>query len=162
MEAIKRVNRILEHPLYTKEYDHLQFLEKDREFCRHTMEHFLDVARAGWIMNLEEDLGLSKEVMYAAGLLHDIGKGRQYEFGSPHNEAGAEIAEVILTDCDFTEEERNIITKAILLHRKPVEADHPLIKVLYMADKKTRLCFSCPAEPGCNWSEEKKNRLITV
>ena len=40
-----RVNQIWNHPLYQNELNKLQLLETDREFCRHTPEHFLDVAR---------------------------------------------------------------------------------------------------------------------
>ena len=40
-----RVNQIWNHPLYQTELRKLQLLEADREFCRHTPEHFLDVAR---------------------------------------------------------------------------------------------------------------------
>ena len=38
------------------------------------MRHFLDVARLAWIAGLEQGLGLDKEIVYAAALLHDIGK----------------------------------------------------------------------------------------
>ena len=38
-----RVNQIWNHPLYQNELNKLQLLETDREFCRHTPEHFLDV-----------------------------------------------------------------------------------------------------------------------
>ena len=41
------------------------------------MEHFLDVARLMYIYNLEDQAGFSKEMIYAAGLLHDIGRYEQ-------------------------------------------------------------------------------------
>lgn len=43
------------------------------------MEHFLDVARLMYIYNLEDQAGFSKEMIYAAGLLHDIGRYEQME-----------------------------------------------------------------------------------
>ena len=40
-----RVNRIWRHPVYQEHYKKIQELESERIFCRHTPEHFLDVAR---------------------------------------------------------------------------------------------------------------------
>ena len=73
---MERINWILNHPLYTSSYNQLKDLEKDRIFCCHQMPHLLDVARIAYIRNLEEHLGLDKEIIYAASLLHDIGKGK--------------------------------------------------------------------------------------
>ena len=91
-----RVNQIWNHPLYQNELNKLQLLETDREFCRHTPEHFLDVARLAYIRALEENAPVSKELIYCTALLHDIGRARQYEDGTPHDEAGAAIAGQIL------------------------------------------------------------------
>ena len=55
-----RVNQIWKHPLYQTELHKLQLLEADREFCRHTPEHFLDVARLAYIRALEENYSVSK------------------------------------------------------------------------------------------------------
>ena len=96
-----RVNQIWNHPLYQNELNKLQLLETDREFCRHTPEHFLDVARLAYIRALEENAPISKELIYCTALLHDIGRARQYEDGTPHDEAGAAIAGQILNELDF-------------------------------------------------------------
>ena len=71
-----RVNRIWRHPVYQEHYKKIQELESERIFCRHTPEHFLDVARLMYIYALEEHLELSKELIYAAALLHDIGRAQ--------------------------------------------------------------------------------------
>lgn len=126
------------------------------------MSHFLDVARVMWIRNLEERLGLNREVVYAAALLHDIGKGLQYECGTPHHEASAEFARQILPQCGFSETETDGITDAILHHRVKETAGQPLAQLLYQADKLTRRCFSCAASDSCNWPEEKRNSKITL
>ncbi len=78
-------------------------LEYDRIFCRHTPEHFLDVARLAYIFALERNLDCSRELIYCTALLHDIGRAEQYTNGTPHDEAGVTIAEIILTDLDFAE-----------------------------------------------------------
>ena len=96
MNGMKRVNAILAHPLYRECYTRLEELEKDRIFCRHQMTHLLDVARIAYISNMEQGLGIEKEVIYAAALLHDIGKYVQYEDGTPHEQSGEKIASEIL------------------------------------------------------------------
>ena len=40
-----RVRQIVTHPLYQQEFSALQKAEQERIYCKHTMEHFLDVAR---------------------------------------------------------------------------------------------------------------------
>ena len=91
-----RVNAIWKHPLYQKYYARIEELEQNRVFCRHQMPHLLDVARIAYIRNLEDDMGFAKDVVYAAAVLHDIGKALQYEARIPHELAGVDIAEQFL------------------------------------------------------------------
>ena len=154
-----RVNQIWKHPLYQTELHKLQLLEADREFCRHTPEHFLDVARLAYIRALEENYSVSKELIYCTALLHDIGRARQYEDGTPHDEAGAIIAGQILKELGFPPEEMEAIVSAIRGHR--AETNQTILgQLIYRADKKSRNCFSCKAEPECYWSPAKKNMTI--
>ena len=154
-----RVNQIWKHPLYQTELHKLQLLEADREFCRHTPEHFLDVARLAYIRALEENYSVSKELIYCTALLHDIGRARQYEDGTPHDEAGAVIAEQILKELGFSPEEIQAIVSAIRGHR--AETNQTILgQLIYRAEKKSRNCFSCKAEPECYWSSAKKNMTI--
>ena len=74
---MERVNRILNHPVFLEKLAKNQAAEADRRFCRHGMEHFLDVARIGMILNLQENLQIEQEWIYGAALLHDIGKHMQ-------------------------------------------------------------------------------------
>lgn len=156
---MERVNRILEHSVFKENLERLQILEKDRIFCNHTMEHFLDTARLAYIRALEEQLDLPRELIYAAALLHDIGRTRQYTENIPHHEAGAELAGSILPDCGFDEAETAQICEAIRNHRNQ-GAETLLGKILYEADKKSRNCFCCPAAKECNWPREKRNQYI--
>lgn len=135
--------------------------EADRCFCRHDMAHFLDVARIGVIINLEEKLEIPYEMIYGAALLHDIGKHRQYGEGIAHEQASAAIAPEILRDCGFDEKETDVIIDAILQHRNSdVISEKNLRGVLYRADKASRPCFSCRAEKDCSWKGSKKNMKI--
>lgn len=156
--GMERVNRILEHPTFQFHLNENNRAEADRCFCHHNMGHFLDVARIGWMLALEEGILLEKEVVYAAALLHDMGKHIQYEKGTPHEKTSAEIAPGILRDCGFTEEEQRGIVDAILSHRNSnVIPQKNLCGVLYRADKASRACFACKAESDCNWKDGKKN-----
>lgn len=156
---MREIEQIRNHPLYRKYYTLLEKEEQGRMFCCHQMNHLLDVARIAYIWNLERNLGIRKEVIYAAALLHDIGKYRQYAAGIPHERASAEIAEIILKDQgdDFTEEEQRAIISAISKHREICENMTVLDRLLYDSDKKSRTCYSCAAEKECDWSMEKKN-----
>lgn len=64
-----RVNQIWKHPIYQEQLQALQMLEADRKFCRHTPEHFLDVARLAYIHALESHASASKELIYCTALL---------------------------------------------------------------------------------------------
>lgn len=151
-----RVNKIIHNSRYQKLMAELNIIEKDRKFCKHTIEHFLDTARIMYITSLENNLKINKDIIYACALLHDIGRVTEYKQGKPHNEASAETAKEILEACDYSDIEINDITNAILFHRVK-DCDNILGKLLYKADKQSRLCFCCDAESECYWDKEKKN-----
>lgn len=157
-----RINQICAHPRWNECVEHIRVLEQDRIFCRHDTAHFLDVARLAYIENLEQGLGFSKDLIYAAALLHDIGRHLQYTKGIPHEQASAAQAELILTDCGFSSQERETILEAILQHRdQDTKSGSGLAGLIYRADKASRACLFCAARPACNWSEEKKNLTLT-
>lgn len=156
-----RIDKILKHDLFLKHLQENNTAEAERRFCRHNIVHFLDVARIAWILNLEEGLNIDKEWIYAAALLHDVGKHLQYSDGIPHEIASGEIAPEILKDCGFDNKETDVIVEAILSHRNAeVAAEHNLKGILYRADKAGRACFACEAEADCNWKDGKKNLRI--
>ncbi|MBR1931904.1 MAG: HD domain-containing protein [Lachnospiraceae bacterium] len=155
---MERIDRILNHDLFLEHLRENNTAEAERRFCRHNMTHFLDVARIGMIMNLEEQMNIPREWIYAAALLHDLGKHVQYEKGIPHEIAGAEIAPRILRECGFDDNETSVITDAIRAHRDEKSALEANLKgILYRADKASRACFACTVQKDCNWKGEKKN-----
>lgn len=157
---MKRIHAITRHPVFTDRLELLEELERTRRFCRHDLTHLLDVARVMWISVLEEALPLNRDVVYAAALLHDLGRVDQLEKGTPHDQAGAELASQILPDAGFSPEETRQIVRAIQGHRTDGSEDI-LGQLLYRADKACRTCWRCGAAGECNWPEEKKNREIT-
>ena len=159
---MKRVNAILRHPLFVEKLHLLDELEAERAFCRHDLTHLLDVARLMWIDVLEKGLALDREVVYAAALLHDLGRADQIQHGVPHEQAGAFLAAKILPDAGFAAEETEAVIAAIRCHRgsAPADAREILGEILCRADKACRLCWRCGARDACNWPEERKNAGI--
>ena len=161
--ANERIQKIWEHPLFQESLLATEQLERDRIFCGHDRNHLLDVARIAYIENLETRANIPKYLIYAAALLHDIGRHLQYTEGIPHHEASAHLAEEILPACGFAKSETEQILQAILSHRDRTSRESDgLAGLIYRADKRSRCCFACPAEPECDWSPEKKNMAITV
>lgn len=160
---MQRVNSICSHPLWKSCVSKIRDLERERIFCCHDTSHFLDVARIAWIENLEKGLSISREMIYAAAMLHDIGRHLQYMQGVPHDEGSVSIASDILKDSGFDEKEQAEILSAIRMHRNPDAASRDdLAGIIYRADKKSRICAFCSASDKCNWPESKKNMKITV
>lgn len=162
-DKMSRINNVLNHDLFLFHLHENETAERDRRFCRHDMTHFLNVARIGEIINLENNYGIDRELIYAAALLHDMGKHIQYESGVPHDEASADIAPEILKECGFDEYETRVIINAIKSHRDAGIADKSDLRgVLYRADKASRDCFACSVEKECNWKNDKKNLYIRI
>lgn len=158
---MKRIDKILNHDLFKECLKKTYAFEEERIFCRHNMEHFLSVARIAQILNLKQKLHIKKAYVYAAALLHDVGRFRQYEDGTPHEKAGGVLAPQILKDCGFTEDETEGIVRAILSHRdSSVEEEKSLRGILYRADKLSRSCYVCPVESECDWKNDKKNLTL--
>ena len=104
-----RVNRILHHEKYKDYAARIEKAEKERQFCRHNMGHFLDVARLAVILDQTEGYSQEKELIYGAALLHDIGRWMEYEDDISHEKASAMLAPEILDNCGFSEEEKSSI-----------------------------------------------------
>lgn len=157
---MKRVDAVMNHPVFRDSMNKIEQVEKDRFFCRHGLTHALDVARIFYILVLEERVFVDKELVYATALLHDIGRYEQYMNGIPHNEAGAKLAGEILSECGFSEEECRRAVDAINGHRRDSSDGDIFCHLLYKADKLSRDCYQCEAEPECYWEEEQKNMWV--
>ena len=73
----------------------------------------------------------------------------------------AELAEKIMPDCGFTAEETALVKNAISGHRDTKHCDE-FSRILYNADKKSRMCFKCSAQDECYWESEKRNHSVEV
>ncbi|MEL7657043.1 MAG: HD domain-containing protein [Bacillota bacterium] len=145
---MQRINSILNDSEYLNYLKKNIEAEADRIYCRHDLAHFLDVSRIAYIISLEEKLNIDKEILYAMGLLHDIGRWMEYENGIDHAVASKELAAGILQRCEFTGIEINEILAAIEGHRNKGDASL-LADILYRADKLSRNCVLCNARITC-------------
>lgn len=160
-DQMERRNRILNHDLFIRCIARIEAAERDRKFCRHNMAHFLDVARLAMILREKDGIESGEDWIYAAALLHDIGRHVQYENGTPHELASAQIAAAILWECGFDHKETTVIVEAIRMHRNQEAAEQKNLNgLLYRADKMSRSCFACAAKKDCDWKQEKKNLLL--
>ncbi len=160
---MERINRIISNPEYQKHVQMIEEWERERVFCRHNTAHFLDVARIAMILNEKDSYGISEEMIYAAALLHDIGRWKQYETGVDHAIASAHLAPPILKMCGFSKEEVEWIESAIATHRQSErKQEKNLNGLLYRADKLSRPCYFCKQQEHCNWKADKKNLEIAI
>ena len=158
-----KVNKIINDQEYRLYLEKNNKHEQKRIYCKHDLAHFLDVARIGYIINLENRLNISKNLIYSSALLHDIGKWKQYESQIPHHIASASLSQPILRRVGFEDEEIQLIQEAILCHRDPSVATNQDLKgLLYKADKLSRRCFDCKAKHQCNWDNTVFNSEIIV
>jgi len=158
-----QLSEILEHPLYQQHRKAIDDCEKDRYFCGHDTQHFLDVARIGYIYVLEHHLPISKAVVYAYAFLHDIGRDVEYNGGEAHDLASLKIAKLILKTSSYTEKDQALILSAIGQHRDGSQGDSDTFEgLMYRADKQSRACYQCEAEAACHWAKHKKNMTIEV
>lgn len=160
---MERIQAIIKHPLYKEYTEKIKEWEKDRPFCRHDYVHFLNVARLAMIIKLKEQIDISEELIYAAALLHDIGRHIQYETGNDHAIASGRLAPPILKAAGYSEKEADMIVEAIVNHRnEKVKEEKNLNGLLYRADKLSRECYFCEASGLCDWKEGKKNKKLIL
>ncbi len=157
---VKRVNSILNNNKYIEVTKKIERYEKNREFCRHNISHFLTMSRILYILTLEEGLKIDKEIVYAVGLLHDIGRRLEYQNGTPHEQGSVILAKEILKESGYNNTEIELINQGILAHRKYCEEGTTFEKLTYRADKLSRECYECSASHECKWNEEDKNIYI--
>ena len=156
---MERANKIFTHKKFKQAMERISECEKDRIYCLHGFDHAMDTARIAYILALEEKLLLDKEIIYAAALLHDVGRFRQYEEGVCHCAASAEAAREILPECGFSPKETDTVAEAILNHGKMV-TQSSLAGLLSRADKLSRMCLNCRARDTCKWAENEMNMEI--
>ena len=160
---MERINLLLTSSLYRDYVGMVEEKEKDRVFCKHGFSHSLDVARLCWIFLLENGHAYARDVVYAAALLHDLGRCQEDNTAvtACHAVRGARLAGPLLAAAGYSLPERGLVTDAIAEHRnKEDEAfSSPLGQFLSRADKYSRLCGDCPAAAACYKKDEMPQRI---
>lgn len=155
---MERYQKIINNIEYLKHAKKIDELEETRIFCKHGTDHFIAVARIAMLININENYGIKKDIIYAAALLHDIGRDVEYTDRIRHEIASKDIAEIILKDTDYSEDEVADILKAIIDHRTDeIKTEKSLSGLIYRADKQSRPCYLCNSYNECNKAYEKRN-----
>ena len=158
---MKRIDRIIAHPDFRRALTEIEACEACRPFCGHGTEHLLSTARLGALIAADEGIDVSRPLLYAAALLHDIGRAEESLRGEPHEAASLRLAGPILRDCGFSPDETAEVLTAIAQHRSAWQGERTQLgALLYRADKESRPCFCCPAAETCNWPAEKRNLCL--
>lgn len=157
---MERVNRILKKEKFRQYIDTVEIIERERIYCRHGLEHCINVARITMLLAYEENVELDKELVYAAAVLHDIGRSSP---NAEHHKKSAELAEPILKVCGFSLAEREKIEDVIENHGNSGVAEEKSFRGLfYRADKLSRSCYGCKAAAFCYWDDDKKNLSLRI
>ncbi|MBO8159754.1 HD domain-containing protein [Thermosyntropha sp.] len=159
---MKRIELLLNDSVFNSHMQRNAEMEIEPQFCKHDIYHHIDVARIAYILVLEHndlnyfvkeaELGgklAAKEVIYAAGLLHDIAKWKEYEYGADHAALGARIARDILPRVFFNPHEVDIICQAVYEHRNISRDMSFLGERIHRADNLSRVCTKCPQRGIC-------------
>ncbi|MBR6402037.1 MAG: HD domain-containing protein [Eubacterium sp.] len=157
---MERVSAIMADDRYIKRMEEIKQAEVSRKYCRHGYEHLLSVARIAYILSLEDNLDIKKDVIYGTALLHDIARFSELEKKTNHRIAGPVLAKPILTDAGYSAEEVKEMCEAIELHGTFPDETGTLAAILYRADKLSRNCFDCEMTDTCNWPDERKNLKV--
>jgi HD superfamily phosphodiesterase len=160
--SMQRVNKLLSNPDYLSYLQNNYETEKERIFCSHGFEHLLATARLTWLFLLEDgNPYISREIAYAAGLLHDIGRWLEYCDGGDHALLSSRLALPVLNNAGFSRAESRLISQAIEEHRIPdhsISCRSALSAALYKADNHSRICFSCSAAQECNKLDKQPHK----
>lgn len=150
---MQRVRQLLADKEFKTHLEKISSRENQRHFCKHDLAHFMDVARICYQLWLEAGCPqralIDKEIIYAAALLHDIGRWQEYDGVGDHALISARLADTILKRMAFSPVRVELMTKAIAGHRKLQGGEGILGELLYRADKLSRHCFLCEAQTDC-------------
>lgn len=151
------IKEIINHPLYRDSLNRIKKLEEKRIYCKHDLDHFFSVSRLAYIYVLENNIDIKKEDIYIAGLIHDIGRWKEYETGVCHALASSDIGEIIIENIDISSDRKEKILNSIKRHRSKNKLVTELDKAIYYGDKSSRKCFDCDAYNTCKKRNEEIN-----
>ncbi len=125
----------------------------------------LTVSRLCYMLLLESgNRFISREMAYSTGLLHDIGRWKEYLDGSDHALTSALLAVPILERHGFKPQEIEFITTAISRHRHKQQAQpsFSLVHALQNADLFSRPCLQCTVKEQCKLPGDRPTARLIV
>ena len=161
----EQTKRLLQHPIYQKRLALLQELEGNRIYCGHDLSHFFAVGRIAETLSKENHLPHSNDVLWAAALLHDMGRVEQYQQGISHDKASVAFAREILLSLGWDQADMELVCEAIGSHSKRFAVKdrwesrtelRSLAEVLSFADHFSRKCYECKGADSCKWPEKER------
>lgn len=136
---MKNTDIVLNHKIFNEKINKIENDEKTRVFCKHDFSHLMNVARICYIINLEENLNIDKDLIYVTALLHDLGRADEVDTGINHSILSQEIAQEILKDLNFDDISKQRIINAIKNHRTKEKNDDRFIEIFI----KQISCLEC-------------------
>lgn len=157
---MNRFEKLQQDPMFVQLLNEIEAAEENRPFCRHGLPHLLDTARIAWIDALENSLPLDKSIVYAAALLHDLGRAPRYAGKGDHDTAALDDCRDMLSRSGYASDEIAAILAAVAAHgdKHTPDSHLPLLSALLRrADGASRNCWHCPAADECNWTAQRRN-----
>ena len=99
---MQRIDNILKNETYRFLMGMIRERELARIFCCHGLDHCLDVARIAYMLDMDEGAGIDRELIYAAALLHDVGRADPDNTGMEHHILSVRYAGDILRPVSYT------------------------------------------------------------
>lgn len=164
------VDRILSDIRYVEKINRLNEIEKDRIYCKHSLEHFDEVYQILNILSTRRNLDNSCDLSKIMAYFHDIGRADSYD--GAHDKCSSDFARVLLGEYKLAKEEIDLICYAIDNHSGRIDVqeayyyiDNNMVednlvdtwaKLLRISDQLSRKCYICKANEVCKWLEGEK------
>lgn len=150
------IARLMALESYRQALTALERREADRIYCKHDLDHFLDVARITLLLCQAHNIEADRDSVYLAALMHDLGRLDRDE--ADHNVAGSVLAAQWLDAIGFPKDRQEVVLTLIEEHGWPgKKAPANLSEAFSLADSYSRACYYCPAADSCFWPPERKN-----
>jgi len=150
----KRINNILDDADFISAIEQINKKERGRKFCKHGTQHYKKVCNIAYKLNMHNNHALTKDVVYATGLLHDIGRSVS---NNNHSDFSAKMAKPILEKAGFNNFEQQDILQAIKFHSCGIQSKISILAdIIYKADRLSRDCDNCSEKACC------KNHIQTT
>lgn len=162
---MKYIEKLLSNDKYKNDLDTLCALEANRVFCKHDKTHFKNVSLIARVLNQENSLKISEDVIDLCAYLHDMGRLAEYSGVENHHKASYNYALDIMNEIEVPKDMQNQVLLGISHGVKRFDVTerydnrHKLLtlnEIISFADHFSRNCYDCKESEGCKWSAKEK------